>query len=280
MVRIVLYAVGESCHIAGAGAKQIPAGRMKMAGRLKGKTVLVTAAGQGMGRAAAIAMAREGAKVFATDINKDALAEVKGQARGIKTYLLDVTKPKQVAKIIEKTGPVDVLFNCSGYVHHGTIMDCDDAAWDFSFELNVRAQYRMAKAVIPGMLERGGGSIINMASVVSSIKGAPARFVYGATKAAVIGMTRSIAIDFIKQNIRCNAICPGTIDTPSLRQRVEKLGEQMGGYDKAREWFLSRQPTGKLADADDVAPLIVWLASDESSFVTGQNHIIDGGWSI
>jgi 2-keto-3-deoxy-L-fuconate dehydrogenase len=251
-----------------------------MAGRLKGKTVLVTAAGQGMGRAAAIAMAREGAKVFASDINKDALAEVKGQARGIKTYLLDVTKPKQVAKIIEKTGPVDVLFNCSGYVHHGTIMDCDDAAWDFSFELNVRAQYRMAKAVIPGMLERGGGSIINMASVVSSIKGAPARFVYGATKAAVIGMTRSIAIDFIKQNIRCNAICPGTIDTPSLRQRVEKLGEQMGGYDKAREWFLSRQPTGKLADADDVAPLIVWLASDESSFVTGQNHIIDGGWSI
>jgi 2-keto-3-deoxy-L-fuconate dehydrogenase len=280
MVRIVLYAVGESCHIASAGAKQIPAGRMKMAGRLKGKTVLVTAAGQGMGRAAAIAMAREGAKVFATDINKDALAEVKGQARGIKTYLLDVTKPKQVAKIIEKTGPVDVLFNCSGSVHHGTIMDCDDAAWDFSFELNVRAQYRMAKAVIPGMLERGGGSIINMASVVSSIKGAPARFVYGATKAAVIGMTRSIAIDFIKQNIRCNAICPGTIDTPSLRQRVEKLGEQMGGYDKAREWFLSRQPTGKLADADDVAPLIVWLASDESSFVTGQNHIIDGGWSI
>ena len=251
-----------------------------MTGRLKGKTALVTAAGQGMGRSAAIAMAREGAKVIATDINKDALAEVKGQARGIKTYLLDVTTPRQVERIIEKVGPVDVLFNCSGYVHHGTILDCDDAAWDFSFELNVKAQYRMAKAVIPGMIERGGGSIINMSSVVSSIKGAPSRFVYGATKAAVIGMTRSIAVDFVKQNVRCNAICPGTIDTPSLRQRMERLGEQMGGYDKAREWFLSRQPAGKLADADDVAPLIVWLASDESSFVTGQNHVICGGWSI
>jgi 2-keto-3-deoxy-L-fuconate dehydrogenase len=251
-----------------------------MAGRLKGKTALVTAAGMGMGRAAAIAMAREGAKVIATDINKDALAEVKSQARGIKTYLLDVTKPRQVARIVEKAGPVDVLFNCSGFVHHGTILECDDDAWDFSFNLNVKAQFHMAKAVLPGMIERGGGSIINMASVVSSIKGAPSRFVYGATKAAVIGMTRSIAADFVKQNIRCNAICPGTIDTPSLRQRIETLGEEMGGYDKAREWFLSRQPTGKLADADDVAPLIVWLASDESSFVTGQNHIICGGWSI
>jgi len=251
-----------------------------MAGRLKGKTALVTAAGQGMGAAAAIAMAREGAKVFATDINKDALAEMKSQARGIRTYVLDVTRPKQVARVVEKVGPVDILLNFSGYVHHGTILECDDTAWDFSFELNVKSQYRMAKAVLPGMIEKGGGSIINMASVVSSIKGAPSRFVYGATKAAVIGMTRSIAADFVKQGIRCNAICPGTIDTPSLRARVEALGEKMGGYDKAREWFLSRQPTGKLADAEDVAGLIVYLASDESSFVTAQNHIIDGGWSI
>ena len=165
-------------------------------------------------------------------------------------------------------------------MHAGTVLDCSEADWDFAFNLNVRSQFRTIQAFLPGMLAKGSGSIINIASVAGSIKGAPNRFVYGATKAAVIGMTRSIAIDFIKQNIRCNAICPGTIDTPSLRQRVEKLGEQMGGYDKAREWFLSRQPTGKLADADDVAPLIVWLASDESSFVTGQNHIIDGGWSI
>lgn len=251
-----------------------------MAGKLKGKTALVTAAGQGIGKASAIAMAREGAKVFATDINKEALAQVKQEQRGIRTYLLDVTKPRQVAKVVERVGNVDILFNCSGFVHHGTILECDDAAWDFSFDLNVKSQYRMAKAVLPGMVENGGGSIINMASVASSIKGAPSRFVYGATKAAVIGMTRSIAIDFIKQNIRCNAVCPGTIDTPSLRQRVEKLGEDMGGYDKAREWFLSRQPTGALATAEDVAGLVVYLASDDATFVTGQNHIIDGGWSI
>ncbi|MGB7205826.1 MAG: SDR family oxidoreductase [Anderseniella sp.] len=251
-----------------------------MAGRLKGKTALVTAAGMGMGRAAAIALAREGAKVFATDINKEALAETKSMARGIRTFILDVTKPKQVARVVEKTGPVDILVNFSGFVHHGTILDCDDAAWDFSFELNVKSQYRMAKAVLPGMIGKGGGSIINMASVVSSIKGAPSRFVYGATKAAVIGMTRSIATDFVKQGIRCNAICPGTIDTPSLRQRMETLGKEMGGYDKARDWFLSRQPTGKLADASDVSGLVVWLASDESTFVTGQNHIICGGWSL
>jgi len=259
---------------------QIPQGGNKMAGKLKGKTALVTAAGQGIGKAAAIAMAREGAKVFATDINKDALAQVKQEQRGIRTYLLDVTKPRQVTKVVDRVGPVDILFNCSGFVHHGTILECDDAAWDFSFDLNVKSQYRMAKAVLPGMLENGGGSIINMASVASSIKGAPSRFVYGATKAAVIGMTRSIAIDFIKQNIRCNAVCPGTIDTPSLRQRVEKLGEEMGGYDKAREWFLARQPTGALATAEDVAGLVVYLASDDATFVTGQNHIIDGGWSI
>ena len=251
-----------------------------MAGKLKGKTALVTAAGQGIGKASAIAMAREGAKVFATDINKDALAQVKQEQRGIRTYLLDVTKPRQVTKVVERVGPVDILFHCSGFVHHGTILECDDAAWDFSFDLNVKSQYRMAKAVLPGMLENGGGSIINMASVASSIKGAPSRFVYGATKAAVIGMTRSIAIDFIKQNIRCNAVCPGTIDTPSLRQRVEKLGEEMGGYDKAREWFLARQPTGALATAEDVAGLVVYLASDDATFVTGQSHIIDGGWSI
>lgn len=251
-----------------------------MAGRLKGKTALVTAAGMGMGRSGALALAREGARVIATDINKDALAETKSMVRGIRTYVLDVTRPKQIACVVDKVGPVDILLNFSGFVHHGTILECDDAAWDFSFDLNVKAQYKMAKAVLPGMIEKGGGSIINMASVASSIKGAPSRFVYGATKAAVIGMTRSIAVDFINQGIRCNAICPGTIDTPSLRQRIETLGEQMGGYDKARDWFVSRQPTGKLAAADDVAGLIVWLASDESSFVTGQSHIIDGGWSL
>jgi 2-keto-3-deoxy-L-fuconate dehydrogenase len=251
-----------------------------MAGVLKGKTALVTAAGQGMGRAAAIAMARAGARVFATDIDKESLTALKAEQRGIRTYVLDVTKPKQIARIVEKTGPVDVLFNCAGFVHHGTILECEEPDWDFSFDLNVKGQYRMAKAVLPGMIEAGGGSIINMASVASSIKGAPSRFVYGATKAAVIGMTRSIAIDFIKQNIRCNAVCPGTIDTPSLRQRIEKLGEEMGGYEKAREWFVARQPSGELAAAEDVAGLIVYLASDDSRFITGQNLIIDGGWSI
>ena len=252
-----------------------------MAGRLDGKLALVTAAGQGIGRASALAMAREGAHVFATDIDGRALETLKGESGGeIEAFTLDVLKPDQIADAVTRVGAVDVLFNCAGYVHHGTVLDCEDKDWDFSFDLNVKSHYRMAKAFLPGMLDKGAGSIINMASVASSIKGAPNRFVYGASKAAVIGLTKAIAADFVARGIRCNAVCPGTVDSPSLQERIRVLGETAGGYEKARASFLARQPTGRLGTPEEIAAIVVFLASDEASFVTGQAYVIDGGWAI
>ncbi len=242
-------------------------------GILDGKKALVTAAGQGIGRAAAIAMAREGAEVIATDINLDALAAL--AAEGLKPRLLNVRDAAAVEGLAAELGSVDVLFNCAGFVANGTILDCSEQDWDFSFDLNVKAMYRMCRTFLPTMLEAGGGSIINMASVASSVIAAPNRFVYGASKAAVIGMTKSIAADFVTKGIRCNAVCPGTVDTPSLHDRMRALGD----YEAARKEFLARQPAGKLAQSEDIAGLVVFLASDASAFVTGVAHVIDGGWS-
>lgn len=250
-----------------------------MAGRLEGKVALVTAAGHGIGRASALAMAREGAQVFATDIDGRALETLTGES-GIEVFTLDVLEPDQIADAVVRAGTVDVLFNCAGYVHHGTVLDCEDRDWDFSFDLNVKSHYRMAKAFLPGMLEKGSGSIINMASVVSSLKGAPNRFAYGASKAAVIGLTKAIAADFVARGIRCNAVCPGTVDSPSLQERIRVLGETAGGYDKARAGFLARQPTGRLGTPEEIAAIVVFLAGDEASFVTGQAYVVDGGWAI
>ena len=242
-------------------------------GRLDGKRAFITAAGQGIGRAAALAMAREGAHVIATDVNEAALATL--AAEGIETHVLNVRDPAAIAKAAKAAGQVNILFNCAGFVASGTILDCDEDQWAFSFDLNVTALYRMCRAFLPGMIAGGGGSIINMASVASSIIAAPNRFAYAGTKAAVIGLTKSIAADFITHGIRCNAVCPGTVDTPSLQQRMADTGD----YEAGRKAFLARQPTGKLAQADDIAGLVVFLASDEAAFVTGAAHVIDGGWS-
>lgn len=247
-----------------------------MTQRLAGKTALVTAAGQGIGRATAEAFAREGARVIATDINEANLATL----AGCSTRRLDVTDPVAIAALAAELGGVDILFNCAGFVDGGTILDCDDRAWDFSFDLNVRAMYRMMRAFLPGMLQRGGGSIINMASVASSIKGAPNRFVYGASKAAVIGMTKSVAADFVARNVRCNAICPGTIESPSLRERIAAQAQSSGqSTDAVEAMFVSRQPLGRLGRPEEIAALAVYLASDESAFTTGTAQVIDGGWS-
>jgi 2-keto-3-deoxy-L-fuconate dehydrogenase len=247
-----------------------------MGDRLKGKTALVTSAAQGIGRSAAIAMAREGAKVYATDIRDDLLAELAKDVPGINGFTLDVLNPAVIAAAAQRAPDVDILFNCSGFVHHGTILDCDEKSWDFSFDLNIKAHYRMIKAFLPAMLAKGKGNVINMSSVASSIKGAPNRFAYGATKAAVIGLTKALAVDFVGKGIRCNAICPGTVDTPSLNDRMR----QQGDYDKARQAFIARQPMGRLAAPDEIAALVIYLASDESAFVTGQTFVIDGGWAI
>jgi 2-keto-3-deoxy-L-fuconate dehydrogenase len=241
--------------------------------RLKGKRAFVTAAGQGIGRASVIAMANEGAHVIATDINAEALASL-GEY-GIETHVLNVRDPDAIAAAVARSGPIDTLFNCAGFVAAGSILDCDEDQWAFSLDLNITAMYRMCRAFLPGMIENGGGSIINMASVVGSQIGAPNRFAYGATKAAVIGMTKAIAADFVTKGIRANAICPGTVDTPSLHQRMAATGD----YDAGRRAFLARQPSGKLAQAEDIAGLVVFLASNESAFCTGGAHVIDGGWS-
>ncbi len=240
-----------------------------MAGRLTGKKALLTAAGQGIGRATAELMIAEGATVFATDVDGDKLAGLDGA----RTQTLNVLDGAAIGALAEELGAVDILFNCAGFVHNGTILDCEEADWDFSFDLNVKAMYRMIKAFLPAMLAAGGGSIVNMASVASSVMGVPNRFVYSASKAAVIGLTKAVARDFVTKGIRCNAICPGTIHSPSLHERMAAGGD----YENTVKSFVARQPMGRIGTADEVAELAVYLAGDASAFTTGQIHIIDGG---
>lgn len=247
-----------------------------MSGRLAGKIALVTAAGQGIGRATAIAFADEGAVVWATDISEPSLETLSHDWPGIRTHRLDVRESQAVAAFAGEVGTIDVLFNCAGYVHHGNILDCAEKDWDFSFDLNVKSMYRTCRAFLPAMLKAGKGSIINVSSAVSSIKGVPNRFAYGTTKAAVIGLTKAIAADFIRSGIRCNAICPGTVQSPSLDQRIAAQGD----VEKVRAEFVARQPMGRLGRPEEIAALAVYLASDESRFTTGQTHIVDGGFAL
>jgi 2-keto-3-deoxy-L-fuconate dehydrogenase len=240
---------------------------------VKDKTVLVTAAGQGIGRATALAFAARGAKVVATDINETALSELEGSA-GIETRRLDVLKDMDVQTVVAETGPVDILFNGAGFVHAGSILEMKDEDFDFAVDLNVRSMIRTIRAVLPAMLERGGGAIINMASVASSMKGVPNRFVYTTTKAAVIGLTKAVAADFVAQNIRCNAICPGTVESPSLQDRLRAQGD----YEAARAAFIARQPIGRIGTPEEIADLAVHLAN--ATYTTGQAYAIDGGWTI
>lgn len=244
-------------------------------GRLAGKTVLVTAAAQGIGRATAELLAAEGAQVWATDINLDKLVEIEGTP-GIFVRQLDVTDAAEIAGTVDATGPVDVLVNCAGFVHAGTILECTEPDYDFSFDINVRSAYRMIRAYLPGMLEQGHGVIINMSSVASSISGVPNRFVYTATKAALLGITKSVAADFVARGIRCNAICPGTVQTPSLDGRINALPDP----EAARQAFISRQPMGRIGRPEEIAALCLYLAADESAYVTGQEFIIDGGMTL
>ena len=247
-----------------------------MTARLKNKRTLITAAGQGIGLATALAFANEGAEVVATDINPDTLNSLSNENPRIETRLLDVTKPEEIQQAAEETGPIDVLFNCAGFVHHGTILDCEENDWEFSFNLNVRSMYRMIRAFLPAMLEAGGGNIINMSSVASSVMGLPNRFVYGASKAAVIGLTKSVAKDYIKQGIRCNAICPGTVESPSLQERIKAQG---GNPEEVRAAFIARQPIGRIGTPEEIAAIALYLASDESAYTTGVAFSIDGGMS-
>jgi 2-keto-3-deoxy-L-fuconate dehydrogenase len=252
-----------------------------MTGRLAGKTAFVTAAAQGIGRATALAYAQEGARVIATDLNEAKLAELgQGTTTGITTRRLDMTDGSAIADAVREAGPLDILFNCAGFVHQGTILEAKDEDWEFAFALNVRSMAHSIRAALPAMLERGGGSIVNMASAAGSIKGAPSRCVYGMTKAAVIGLTKSVAADFVKQGVRCNAICPGTIATPSLEARIAENAAAAGGIEAARSAFTSRQAMGRLGTPEEIAALAVYLGSDESRFVTGQAIVIDGGWTL
>lgn len=249
-----------------------------MPARLAGKTAFVTAAGQGIGRATALAFADAGARVVATDLDEAKVREIASDA--IRTARLDVLRAEDVARAAADHGPVDILFNGAGFVHQGTLMEATEEEWAFAFDLNVRSMFRTIRAFLPGMLERRAGSIVNIASVVSSVKGAPRRFVYGATKAAVIGLSKSVAADYVTQGIRCNAICPGTIATPSLDERIAANAAASGGNEAARAAFVTRQPMGRLGSAEEIAALAVYLASDESRFMTGQAVVIDGGFTL
>ena len=246
-----------------------------MGARLAGKTILLTAAAQGIGRASALAFAGEGARVTATDINEEKLAELAG-VDGIETRRLDVTDPAAIEAAAREVGAPDVLFNCAGFVHHGNVLSTGEDEWRFNMTLNVDSMYRMIRAFLPGMIERGGGSIINMSSVASSIRGLPNRFVYGTTKAAVIGLTKSVAADYIRDGIRCNCICPGTVETPSLEDRIAAFDDPV----QARKDFIARQPLGRIGTAEEIASLTVWLASDESAYATGTAFVVDGGVSL
>jgi NAD(P)-dependent dehydrogenase (short-subunit alcohol dehydrogenase family) len=243
--------------------------------RLKGKVCVVTAAGQGIGAATARAFAREGATVWATDVDAGKLSALDGTA-GIRTHKLDVLDKPAIGALAAQVGAADVLFNCAGFVHHGSVLDATDEQWAFAFDLNVRSMFWTIQAFLPGMLEKGAGSIVNMSSAASSVKGAALRCIYGTTKAAVIGLTKSVAVDYVSKGVRCNAICPGTVQTPSLDERIASLG---GGSD-ARQFFLQRQPTGRFGSAEEIAALAVYLASDEAAFTTGTVNVIDGGWSV
>jgi 2-keto-3-deoxy-L-fuconate dehydrogenase len=248
-----------------------------MVDRLRGKTALVTAAGQGIGHAIAEAFLREGARVWATDLDAEKLQGLSGAER----RRLDVLSDQDVEKLVAEAGSLDILVNAAGFVHHGTILDCSDRDWDFSFDLNVKSMHRTIKATLPGMLARGGGSIVNIASGASSVRGIPNRYVYGATKAAVIGLTKAVAADFIRQGIRANAICPGTIQSPSLDDRIRSQAESSGqSLDAVRKAFIDRQPMGRLGTVEEVAWLAVYLASDEASYTTGQIHLVDGGFAL
>ncbi|MFM2066789.1 MAG: hypothetical protein RLZZ584_1698 [Pseudomonadota bacterium] len=250
-----------------------------MSHRLAGKTAFLTAAGQGIGRATGLAFVREGARVIATDVSAEALSSLQAEC-GCQTQLLDVTDPAAIQAAAAAAGHVDILYNGAGFVHAGTVLDCTEEEWSFAFDLNVRSQFRMIKAFLPAMLAGGGGSIVNIASVAGSIKGAPNRFVYGATKAAVIGLTKSVAADFVTRGIRCNAICPGTVESPSLRERIGAQAAASGQtIEQVHAAFVARQPMGRVGRTEEIAALAVYLGSDESSFTTGTAHIIDGGWS-
>ena len=247
-----------------------------MTGRLSGKVAVLTAAGAGIGRATAEMFAAEGARVIATDLNPDLLKGLKAETRK-----LDVRSSEAVDALAREIGPIDVLFNCAGFVHHGSVLDCSESDWDFSFDLNVKSMHRTIKAFLPGMLEKGRGSIVNIASGASSVRGIANRYVYGASKAAVIGLTKAVAADFIRRGIRCNAICPGTIESPSLEGRIATLSQQSGQkIDAVRQAFIDRQPMGRLGKPEEIAYLAVYLASDESLFTTGQIHLADGGFAM